>query len=118
MVENDPVLQVLFPEGKAIGQSFNRFQPDKRIVRVESYEEAYGFFLRMHNDGMITAVLDAENACYLFPLTGKDGYLCFTNNVQPGHFEVAVLWVISDSINRMGVRSVHFVETIKKRRFR
>lgn len=113
--EKDPMLRVLFTNGKPIGQSFSRFQPEKRMVRVRSYQEAYEIFLSMCTDKkkIITVVPEATHICYLYPLCNKDGYLCFTDKVESDTYEVAVVWVISDSIGKMGVREVHFVETIK-----
>lgn len=111
---DNPVCQVLFPKGKPIGQSFSRLQADKRMVRVDSYGEAYEIFLSMCDEEKVVTMSDSGSTNHLYSL-GKDNYLCFTDKVQPDNYEVAILWVMSDSINKAGVRNVHFVETIKKK---
>ncbi|NDV64484.1 hypothetical protein [Bacteroides sp. 224] len=114
--ENDPVLRVLFPKGKPIGQAFSRFQPDKRMVRVDSYQEAYEISLSMcvDNKQVVPALPEFPHTCYLYPLCGKDGYLCFTDKAELNTYEVAVIWVMSDSISKLGIREIRFVEMRKK----
>jgi hypothetical protein len=107
---------VLFPCGKAIGQAYSRTQTGIRMVKVDSYSEAYGFFLSLCDTNAIRTLAGSPYKKYVCPLPDLKGSLLFTDSVPARTHETAVLHVACDSVNRRGIREIHFVETVKPNR--
>jgi hypothetical protein len=114
--EINPVLNALFPAGKPVGQSYSRNKPDIRMMRVDSYGEACDFFCSLCQGQEIRCHNQPPHIYYTCPLAGLDGYILFSNKVKSNTHEAAVLWIVSDSINKRGMSEVHFVETVKTSR--
>lgn len=111
---SSPLMRNLFPDGKPIGQPFSRFHTDIRIMRVGSYGEAYDWFASVC-DRDITLYTDTLSQYRYYRLRYEDGFLIFTDKVNPDTHEVAVLLVFSDSVINKGISEIRFVETIKIR---
>jgi hypothetical protein len=106
----------LFPGGKAIGQAYSRTQTGIRMVRVDSYSEAYGFFLSLCDTNAIRTLAGTPYKKYASPLPDIKGSLLFTDSVPARTHETAILHVACDSVNRYGIHEIHFVETVKPNR--
>jgi hypothetical protein len=109
----DGTVGALFPGGRATGQAYSRVQTDIRMVRVDSYGEAYGFFLSLCDTNAIRTLDGIPFRKYVCPLPDLNGTLLFTDSVPAKTHETAILYIACDSINRCGIREVHFVETVK-----
>jgi hypothetical protein len=112
---DSPIMQAFFPQGKPIGQPLSRLHTDIRMVRVDSYREAYDFFLSAC--GSEAHVFRFEQLPYLYckcTLRDMDDILIFTDRATPNTYETAILYILSDSIKRNGIGEIRFVETVKK----
>lgn len=52
--------------------------------------------------------------CYLPEYYG--GYLLYTHKVRPEHHEVGIIYVRSPVLNKLCIKEIHFIETIKIRK--
>lgn len=110
--ETSSILQQnLFPGGRPVGQPFSRFHPNIRMLRVDSYAEAYDWFV--YSCDNITLCTDTLSPYRYYRSSYKDGFLIFTDKINPNTHEVAVLLIFSDSLLNKGISEIHFVETIK-----
>lgn len=111
ITEIQRIRECLYPAGKPIGQPFTSRQTDIRMLRVDSYQEARSFFMNLcRGSGKLQMYSIKTFTCYRYTLSGNKGHLIFTDKVKPKRNETAVLWVSIDSI---GVKEIHFVETTK-----
>lgn len=111
---SDSLRHVLFPDGRIIGQPLSRLHTDIRMVRVESAQEGYGIFRQLcitEHTGTIQHQGHTYEYCYLPECYG--GYLIFTCKVRPGRHEVGIIYIRSPILNILGIKEIHFVETIK-----
>lgn len=106
----------LFPGGKAIGQPLTSRQPYIRMLRVDSYQEAYDFFRHICLVEDKVKIRQHNGHPYYFYSLPNDGYFVFTDDVVKNRNEVAVLWIKVPSLIKQGIREIHFVETIKIKR--
>lgn len=102
-----------FPHGKAIGQPFTSKQPYIRMVRVNSYDEAYDFFKAICRLPEELKVRQNKGYTYYYFCLPDKGCLIFTDKVVSGRNEVAILWIKVPFLIKQGIREVHFVQTIK-----
>lgn len=115
--QKEKLLTCFFENGRPIGQPFTSKQPYIRMVRVNSYKDAYDFFNQLClPPGILDIYRDEEYIFYRYSFQGDGGSLLFTNKVVPKRNEVAVLWIKVPSIIKQGIREIHFVETIKTKR--
>lgn len=111
--QQEILLNSFFPAGKAIGQPFTSKQPCIRMVRVNSYQEAYDFFqsVCLFPDHLKRTQYKGNNYYrYFLP---DSTCLIFTDKVIAGRNEVAILWIGIPDLNKKGIREIHFVQTIK-----
>ena len=110
-MEKKELDRILYPDNSPIGQPFTSRQPYIRMVRVNSYEEAWSFWKKIKKKkDKIEKYENGHYVYYQYPLSNGKGYLIFTNKVKPGKNEVAVLWIKADSVD---IKEIHFVETVK-----
>lgn len=105
-----------FANERAIGQSYSRFQPEIRMVRVDSAREAYLYFLALNTDKKIKLVYCKGWKYYCVMQGSGQGNIIFTRRVKPNRNETAVLYITDPSLNDYGIREIHFVQSIKIRR--
>jgi len=84
----------LFPHGKPVGQPRSSRQPEIRMVRVSSVQEAERFR---------TALVAKYPGCKI---------RC-ARRLPPGSREAGVIRIDDETINARGIAEIHFVETIK-----
>lgn len=112
--QKEKLLTCFFENGRPIGQPFTSKQPCIRMVRVNSYKDAYEFFNQLClPPGILDIYRNEEYIFYRYSFQGDGGSLLFTNKVVPKRNEVAILWIKVPSIIKQGIREIHFVETIK-----
>lgn len=112
--QKEKLLTCFFENGRPIGQPFTSKQPCIRMVRVNSYKDAYEFFNQLClPPGILDIYRNEEYIFYRYSFQGDGGSLLFTNKVVPKRNEVAVLWIKAPSIIKQGITEIHFVETIK-----
>lgn len=113
------IMNHLFPAGKAIGQPFTSKQTDIRMLRVESYKDAYDFFIRLcDNPNSLRFYKRNGYIYYIYHLLDNKGHLVFTNQVVPQRNEVAILYLHNTTVERYEIKQIHFVETIKIHKFK
>jgi hypothetical protein len=87
------------------------------MLRVDSHDEAFDFFLSLRERGSRICRLDDGGreafACSL-PETG--GGMIFAAQDAHGSGATAILYLLSERVNRRGVSEIRFVETVKKKR--
>lgn len=112
--QKEKLLTYFFENGRPIGQPFTSKQPCIRMVRVNSYKDAYEFFNQLClPPGILDIYRDEESIFYRYSFQGDRGSLLFTNKVVPKRNEVAVLWINMPFLVSQKVKRLHFVKTIK-----
>lgn len=112
--QKEKLLTCFFENGRPIGQPFTSKQPCIRMVRVNSYKDAYEFFNQLClPPGILDIYRDKEYIFYRYSFQGDGGSLLFTNKVVPKRNEVAVLWINMPFLVSQKVKRLHFVKTIK-----
>ena len=106
--------EILFKDGRLIGQPLSVRQPDVRVVRVESVQEADSIFHAMCLGQKVIVRMykgDECQTCYLPPHYG--GSLHYHHIPLSGWRLAGTVLVSSPRLNGWGVKEIRFVETVK-----
>lgn len=110
----------LFPDGNPIGQPYAPGQTDIRVVRVSSVQEADSIFATLCRNGKYEHIFTfyppegRKMQCYR--TDASNGEILYTHDVPKGTYEVSIIHIRDSAINARGIREVHFVKTIRRKR--
>ena len=110
----EAIREILFKDGRLIGQPLSVRQPDVRVVRVESVQEADSIFHAMCLGQKVIVRMykgDECQTCYLPPHYG--GSLHYHHIPLSGWRLAGTVLVSSPRLNGWGVKEIRFVETVK-----
>lgn len=87
----------LFPDGRPLGQPYTHKQPEIRMVRVSSVNEA---------DSFCMALPEKYPGCRIY----------YTHDTPAGTYEVGIIRIMDSAVITKGIKEIHFVETVKPKR--
>ena len=110
----EAIREILFKDGRLIGQPLSTSRTDIRIVRVESASEADSIFRSLCLGQKVDRVMYNGDEWHTCQLPSHYGGSLYYHHIPMSGWNLAgTVLVASPELNRWGVAEIRFVETVK-----